>query len=135
MLMQWNDALSSGVHEIDAQHQQLIGLVNGLIQSFDKESDQSHNVTQIVQYLTDYVVFHFGAEEKHMATYGYPSMKAHVAQHEQFVRTFLRLKDRIIQEGTHAELSADTKQVVVDWLLNHIKYSDRALGMFLKLKM
>jgi len=37
-------------------------------------------------------------------------------------------------EGINAQLAEDTKQLVVDWLINHIKYSDRALGMFLKLK-
>jgi len=51
------------------------------------------------------------------------------------VKAFLRLKDRMLMEGMNANLGGDTKELVVDWLLNHIRYSDRALGMFLKLKM
>jgi hemerythrin len=51
------------------------------------------------------------------------------------VKTFLRLKDRLLMEGIDAGLMEDTKQLVLDWLVNHIKYSDKALGLFLKRKL
>jgi hemerythrin len=40
----------------------------------------------------------------------------------------------MLMEGINPMLTDDTKQLVVDWLLNHITYSDRALGMYLKMK-
>lgn len=132
--MQWNDTLASGSPEIDGQHKELFTRVNGLLSAFERGS-QRDEISRIVQYLTDYVVFHFGTEEKHMDRYSYSSATAHKAQHEQFVRTFLKLKERMLLEGINQRLSDDTKQLVVDWLINHIKYSDRALGMFLKHKM
>ena len=135
MLMQWNDNLSSGTQIIDTQHQELIGRVNKLLEAFKHGVVTRQEVSSIIQYLTDYVVFHFGTEEKHMAVYSYPSMNNHKAQHEQFVRTFLRLKDRIMMEGINASLTEVARQIVVDWLVNHIKYSDRALAMYLKMKM
>ena len=92
-------------------------------------------MSKVVQYLTEYVVFHFGNEEKYMAQFGYSSMTAHKAQHEQFVKSFMKLKDRMLMEGINPALAEETKCLCVDWLINHIKYSDRALGMFLKLKM
>ncbi len=92
-------------------------------------------ITKIVQYLSDYVVFHFGNEERYMAQYSYSSTTPHKAQHEQFVKNFMKLKDRLLLEGINPRLAEETKDLCVDWLINHIKYSDRALGMFLKLKM
>jgi hemerythrin len=80
------------------------------------------------------VVFHFGTEEKHIMKYVYSSMSAHKAQHDQFVKTFMKLKERMLLEGINAGLVEDAKHLGVGWLVNHIKYSDRALVMFLKHK-
>ena len=92
-------------------------------------------MTRVIQFLSDYVVFHFGIEENYMTKFAYQNSVQHKAQHDQFVRTFGRLKDRLLMEGISPELTQDAKQLVVDWLINHIKYSDKALGLFLKRKL
>jgi hemerythrin len=134
MAMQWNNSLATGSDEIDLQHKELFKRVDGLLAAVVRGTDREET-SKIVQYLTDYVVFHFGNEEDYMTRYAYSSASAHKAQHDQFVKNFLKLKERLATEGINAQLADDTRQLVVDWLINHIKYSDRALGMFLKLKM
>jgi hemerythrin len=47
---------------------------------------------------------------------------------------FLKLKDRMLLEGINDQLGEEMKELVVKWLVNHIKFSDRALGMYLKHK-
>jgi hemerythrin len=135
MSLQWSENLASGSSDIDTQHKELIVRVNSLLLAVDKGTTAREEVAKIVQYLTDYVVFHFGNEEKYMAKYNYSSATAHKAQHEQFVKTFLKLKERLMMEGINAPLAQEVKDLCVDWLVNHIKYSDRALGMYLKMKM
>ena len=135
MALQWSETLASGSQEIDRQHKELIVRVNSLLAAVDKGTTAREEVAKIVQYLTEYVVFHFGNEEKYMAQFKYSSATAHKAQHEQFVKTFLKLKDRLMMEGINATLAQEVKDLCVDWLVNHIKYSDRALGMYLKMKM
>ncbi len=130
----WNDNLASGSTEIDTQHKELFRRINDLLGALEKGSGKEE-MAKTIQYLSDYVVFHFGNEESYMAKFGYSSTSAHKAQHEQFVKNFVKLKERLMLEGINAQLTEDTTQLVVDWLINHIKYSDRALGMFLKLKM
>ncbi len=130
----WNDNLASGSTEIDTQHKELFTRINSLLAALEKDSGREE-MARIIQYLSDYVVFHFGNEEGYMAKFGYSSTSAHKAQHEQFVKNFVKLKERLMLEGINAQLTEDTRQLVVDWLINHIKYSDRALGLFLKLKM
>jgi hemerythrin len=135
MSLEWTDALASGSAEIDSQHKELFSRVNSLLKAFDTGNSGREEVSRIVQFLTEYVQFHFGTEEKHMDKYSYSSASAHKAQHQQFVKTFLKLKERMLMEGINPPLALETRQLVVDWLINHIKYSDRALGLFLKMKM
>jgi len=135
MSLQWSENLASGSSDIDTQHKELIVRVNSLLLAVDQGTTAREEISKIVQYLTDYVVFHFGNEEEYMAQYNYSSATAHKAQHEQFVKTFLKLKDRLMMEGINAPLAQEVKDLCVDWLVNHIKYSDRALGMYLKMKM
>lgn len=135
MSLQWSENLASGSSDIDTQHKELFLCVNSLLLAVDRGATAREEVSKIVQYLTDYVVFHFGNEEKYMAKYNYSSATAHKAQHEQFVKTFMKLRDRLMMEGINAPLAQEIKDLCVDWLINHIKYSDRALGMYLKLKM
>jgi len=135
MAIQWSDSLVSGSTEIDTQHKELFQRINSLLEAQEKGGKSSDEVHMIVSYLTDYVVFHFGTEEKYMDQYQYSSASAHKAQHAQFVKVFLRLRDRMLTEGMNPQLQLETKDLVVDWLINHIKFSDRALGMYLKLKM
>lgn len=131
--IQWSESLASGSQEIDTQHKELFSRINGLFDAVDKAG--LTEIAKTVQFLNDYVVFHFGTEEKFMAEYKYSNTSAHKAQHEQFVRTFERLKGRMMNEGVTVQTTQDLKDLCVDWLVNHIKYSDKALGMFLKTKM
>lgn len=134
MTLEWSDSLASGSSDIDTQHKELFVRVNSLLNAVDKGTINREEVARIVQYLTDYVVLHFGNEEKYMAKHNYSSATAHKAQHEQFVKTFVKLKDRLLMEGVSAPLAQEIRDLCVDWLVNHIKYSDRALGMYLKMK-
>ncbi|MDA8098398.1 MAG: bacteriohemerythrin [Nitrospiraceae bacterium] len=130
----WSGALASGSTEIDTQHKELFQRINDLLNAQERGGMSREEVSRIVSYLSDYVVFHFGAEEKLMDTYSYSSASGHKAQHAQFIKVFQRLKDRMLHQGISADLQQETKELVVDWLLNHIKFSDRALGSALKLK-
>jgi len=131
---QWNDALSTSVGEIDNQHKELIERINRLLAAFARTTGREE-MERIVQFLTDYVVLHFGTEERYMQKFGYTNFTQHKAQHELFVRAFRRVRDRLFADKTDPQLMEDTRQLVVDWLVNHIKLSDRALGLFLKHKL
>jgi hemerythrin len=132
--LQWNDALSTSVGEIDNQHKELIERINRLLAAFTRSTGREE-MGRIVQFLADYVVLHFGTEERYMQKFGYTNITQHKAQHEQFVRSFGRIRDRLLAGGTDPSLMEDTRQLVVDWLVNHIKLSDRALGLYLKHKL
>jgi hemerythrin len=135
MKVQWTPDLATGSSEIDTQHVELFKRIDGLMTAFDEGIVDREQVGKVIQFLDDYVVFHFGTEEKHMTRFAYANKSAHTAQHEQFVRNFGKIRERMVRDGVSPELAEDTKQLCVDWLVNHIKFSDKALGMFLKQKM
>lgn len=134
MAILWPPDLSTHVAEIGDRHKELIQRVDSLLAAID-EGKGREEIAGLAQFLGDSMVFHFGNEERYMKQYGYQSATQHLAQHARFVRTFGRLKERLLLQGFDARLAEETRQLVVDWQINHIKYSDRALGLFLKRKL
>jgi hemerythrin len=134
MAFKWTADLETGAEKIDEQHKELFKRVDMLIDAW-KQHKAGAEVDKTIRFLGDYVVEHFGTEEQFMKKFSYGSASAHKAQHEQFIGIFVKLKERYAREGATPVFIEDTKETVVDWLKNHIKYSDKALGLFLKMKM
>ena len=134
MAVEWTPDLGTEVREIDDQHKELFRRIDNLLEAW-KQGKATAEVDKVISFLTAYVVEHFGNEEKYMVKYGYTNKVQHLAQHDQFVKSFGRLRDRFANEGVKPELIDDASQLLVDWLKNHIKYSDKALGLFLKRKL
>ena len=134
MSLVWSDVLATGSTEIDLQHKELFTRINRLLAAHEGQNVNNDEVSKVVQYLTDYVVFHFGTEEQLMDRYAYASASGHKAQHVQFVKVFQRLKERMFRDGMNPQLQQEMRDLVVDWLQSHIKFSDRALGAHLRLK-
>lgn len=134
--MQWTKDLSVGVEKIDEQHRELFEKINNLVAAV-KQSVCKYKIGDVIMFLEDYVVFHFGEEEKYMRQFGYPGYQAHKKQHDKFIENFNELKKELpkLEGGKNPgsyDLSVETNQVVVDWILDHIAKVDRQLGEFLK---
>lgn len=134
MSVEWTPDLGTEVAEIDDQHKELFKRIDSLLEAW-KQGKAHGEVDRVINFLTEYVVFHFGNEEKYMNKYGYTNKVQHLAQHDLFVKTFGRLKEKFMARGANAELIEEANQLLVDWLKNHIRYSDKALGLFLKRKL
>lgn len=134
MSIAWSQTLATGSAEIDTEHKELFQRINRLLAAQEKGLVGREETGRIVQFLSEYVVFHFGHEESLMDRYEYSGSSGHKAQHVQFIRVFQRLKERMLTEGLTPGLQQETRDLVVDWLLNHIRYADRALGAYLRLK-
>ena len=134
--MQWTEDLAVGVEKIDAQHKELFEKINDLVAAV-KQSVCKYKIGDVIRFLEDYVVFHFGEEERYMLKFGYPDYQVHKAQHEKFIANFQELKKELpkLEGGSKPgsyDLSVETNKVVVDWILDHIATVDKRLGVFLK---
>jgi hemerythrin len=134
--MEWTKDLSVGIDMIDDQHRELFSRINDLVAAI-KQKTCKYKIGDVVKFLDDYVLFHFKEEEKYMQEHHYPGYAGHKAQHNEFIENFRKLKKELpkLQGGNKAgsyDLSVETNQVVVDWILDHIVKADMELARFLK---
>jgi len=128
-MLQWSDDLSVGIQEIDKQHKELIARVNALGKAMQEGRGQQE-IGATLAFLGEYVVKHFGDEEKRMARHNYPGLAAHQLQHHMFVSSFTGLKRQYEQQGASSPLLLHLHSRVSEWLVNHIKNTDQLFGQF-----
>lgn len=133
--MEWTKDLSVGIERIDEQHRELFAKINDLVVAI-KSHTCKYKIGDVMKFLEDYVVFHFGEEEEFMRELDYPGYGHHRAQHEEFMRNLEKLKKELpkLEGGKKPgsyDLSVETNQIVVDWIIEHISKVDKSLGKFL----
>jgi hemerythrin len=131
MAVEWTEDLAVGVGVIDDQHKELFRRVDGLLEAC-KAGKGRQSVGEMLEFLGDYVVTHFSAEENIQLHYAYPNYKLHKAMHESFISDVENLKKKFEAEGATLTMVLETNRVVVDWLVKHIKKADMDLGSYLK---
>jgi len=127
-LLNWNELLSVGVAEFDAQHKKLVGMINTLHDAMAK--GQGREVLKpILDGLMDYTQTHFAAEERRMQQCGYPAYLQHKVQHDALMRKVNDLKKRF--EAGQGTLTVEILNFLKDWLVNHIQGTDKKYAPFL----
>ncbi|HEY3296335.1 MAG TPA: bacteriohemerythrin [bacterium] len=129
MSLVWNPRLSTGLEWQDIQHQELFNRVNVLLDAIMKEPGTS-SLGDIFSFLEDYVLKHFGNEERFMKAQHMPNFEAHHAAHADFVRQYFALKDEFVKsEGTSETVCLKLQTMLCDWLIDHIGGMDRELTL------
>lgn len=126
--IEWSDALSVGVKEIDNQHKKLINMINELntaIQGgWGKEARKD-----VIDKLVEYTRVHFATEESVMSIAGYPDVEAHKKQHENLI---LMVNDYVKKYEQDPDTSSyDLLFFLKKWLTEHIIKTDKRLGGYL----
>ncbi len=134
MVIEWTHDLATGVDWQDNQHKELFVRINNLSEAM-KAGRGRDEVGKVIKFLEDYVIIHFGEEEKYMNMLNYSENASHKMEHTKFKNTFSDFKKQIeSSDKSIASLSILTIQVnnvLVDWLKSHIGKSDKSLGAFL----
>ena len=81
MNIEFNESLITGNELIDTQHRELIERVNKLTEDC-AAGKEKNSAIRTLDFLMDYVDFHFSAEEKLQEENSYPLLDAHKKQHE-----------------------------------------------------
>lgn len=129
----WNDTLATGVDEIDRQHKELFGRINVLHDACSKGTGKE-KISGVLNFLGSYVKNHFLLEESFMTRSHYPEYRCHKAQHDDFIRGFIDLKNQFEEQGTALSAQIRTNRLLGSWWTNHISKEDIALGTFLRNK-
>ena len=131
MAIQWTPDLAVGVEKIDEQHRELFRRFDVLVDAC-KQRRGKQEVGELLGFLNDYVISHFGEEEGLMVGNNYPDFNAHLAQHKYFMRKLDDLREKLLRDGPSTGVVIMTNQTVLAWLIEHIKHVDTRVGAFLK---
>ena len=126
----WHASLSTGNPEIDAQHQEILRRLGDLVDAL--EQGRREEIPRMFEFLGDYIVRHFGAEEAVMSASAYPGANVHAAAHRRFIREYGDLRRLYEVAGPTQAVSVRTATWVLDWLRSHIYAADRALALHLR---
>lgn len=129
MSIEWSASLSTGVGWQDGHHKELFKRINRLLDAMALGHGRQE-VGRLFEFLDEYIVYHFEAEESAMAAHGYPAASSHATEHRNFVDDIGALRDEF-SRGVSSGLVIKVQRQVVDWLVNHIGGPDRRLGEFL----
>jgi hemerythrin len=132
MAIPWTPALAIGVPEIDHQHQELFLRIEQLVQGVARGNPA--DVERLLEFLGQYVVKHFGAEERWMLRSAYPDYARHKAEHERFIHDYEHMTQEFRERGTTVLVGIRMNNWIADWLTRHISRSDMELGRFLATK-
>jgi hemerythrin len=117
----WDERLSVGIQKIDAQHQELVKIINCLVENEDA-TGHSEPIAQVLDRMTQYAFYHFDTEETLMLQYGYPDYESHREEHTQFkMKTAKFCLDALQGKET---LPDELLSYLRDWLTNHILKED-----------
>ncbi|MCK6513162.1 bacteriohemerythrin [Myxococcota bacterium] len=131
--LSWRANWMIGVDVLDQQHEELFRRINTLFKAIEHGNNQE--VIKVVQFLEEYVLYHFEEEERLMLEYGYPEYSFHLSQHHRFIEDFKSLKRECESKGSSFHLALRTQCQVVDWMIHHIAKTDRKLGKYLNGKL
>lgn len=129
MAVQWTKALSVGVEEIDDQHRELFRRAARLLDGIHR--GEPEELGGLVDYLHEYAVLHFGAEEAFMREVRYPGYLRHKAEHDRFISDLLDLAREHDERGHGAFLALKVNHWLAQWLKDHVSGTDAELGKFL----
>ncbi len=127
MALNWDArTMSTGVEEIDAQHQELIQHVNEFFRLMSLGKGDK-GLEEFMDFLGQYAAWHFRHEEGCMHELECPAAAANQQAHAQFIRIFKGYRNRLVAEGPTTSLVIEVQQKVSDWIRNHIIRTDSQL--------
>lgn len=127
MPISWNKNLEIGVQVVDSQHKALVDKLNEFFESCI-QMKAKEELMDMIKFLENYVVFHFKTEEDIMQRKKFPGYLKHKAMHDDFIKEFLKIKDRFEKEGATLDLVSNTTKFLTNWLIEHISKVDKQLG-------
>ena len=122
----WDEALTTGDLEIDAQHKFLIDTFNDLGDAIQHGSGMG-SIQKILGVLRFYASWHFGKEEDCMAHYQCPIAETNKKAHAVFMERSIKYQKEYELSGDSNELALKIHSELSDWIVNHILAVDGKL--------
>ena len=121
MALTWSDKLSSGIEEIDLQHQRILELLSQLVIANQSPVSKERLILTLKEF-TKAIEEHFDYEEALLAKSGYRGLKRHQAGHKEIAETLQSIIMSVIFD--ESEISNEMINRVVRWFEEHLTSED-----------
>lgn len=125
--LEWSEALSVGIPEIDAEHQHFILLVNQLNEAIIERMEMEE-IRKRMQLILEDALVHFAHEEVLFREWGYPDADKHAIRHAQIMKALSEIMGNFERGGVDyewIEAGLKVKEALIEHLLNEdMKYRD-----------
>ncbi len=123
----WQPYYSVGEPSLDAQHQQIIGIVNDLYDALEEGHDPAA-LKALLDRLVRYTDVHFKHEEQIMQEHDYPGLAEHRILHAQ-----LRKRTVDFREYMSLITARDLLNFLRSWWMAHIRNADQQYAPYMEL--
>jgi hemerythrin-like metal-binding protein len=127
---EWDDSLLTGIAMIDTQHQEYFRRVNQALAC--AEDEREAECLKALQFVQEYALDHFDAEQNVMSFHEYPAYEGHLGQHQTFASRLDALSEALAAEGFRPDVGQRLNALLVEWFVRHIRTEDQRLGKYLK---
>lgn len=129
-VIEWVDALSVNVQEIDEQHRGIIGIINDLHDALlNKPISEMGDVrTRTLSAMSEQVAIHFATEEAFMARIGYPGLGDHQEKHVAFIELLDQYQEDV-RNGILI-LNSELMKTLANWFVDHELEEDQKFSSF-----
>ncbi len=127
--LKWEESYNTGIASIDTQHKVIIKILNEL-HDVVLVNREENKLSDILNELVQYTIYHFDEEEKLMHKYGFIEVKQHKEEHQMFIEKMGSLEEKLAQG--HPFIVFDLIEFLKDWLIEHIMDVDQRYVSFFK---
>jgi hemerythrin-like metal-binding protein len=128
-MMAWRDEYRVGIASIDAEHKELIALINDL-QSAMLDGRGKQVMKQVLDALAAYTVRHFSHEEQLMQMHRFPGFEQHKLEHDKLIAKVKALQESF--RTGRSSISVEVFAFLQNWLSGHIIGVDKKYSAHLK---
>jgi len=121
---QWKPGYETGVEEIDAQHKQLLKLIEKTFHLRNENADCTE-VKDLLDDLIRYAFYHFRSEEMIWELYGYPGIDDQRSAHKEISKD---LEEIVCQIQSGAKHIPELVMFLFKWFVDHTTMLDREGG-------
>ncbi|MEN8171062.1 MAG: bacteriohemerythrin [Pseudomonadota bacterium] len=122
-MVEWEDAYSVDIQEIDEQHKRLIEIMNELYNALANKADRDL-IGEVLNRLAEYTKVHFAVEETLMRVFHYEGYEPHKKDHDLIVARLLEYQAQF--QAGNDKVGMELLMFLKDWLFDHINKVDKA---------
>ncbi|MDA8430102.1 MAG: bacteriohemerythrin [Geobacteraceae bacterium] len=123
--LEWDASFATGISKYDQQHKVLFTMVNDLADAMQQKKSKAA-VGRVLDGLAEYTINHFADEERSFSQTHYPEESQHKALHKKLLEQVTELIGKF--NAGEPLIAQDVINFLQDWLINHIKGTDKKYG-------